>query len=163
MRRRFFALLILLFSITGTLTWAKSRVSVVNNLDWDLVFTVGDLTGGAGTDFPTDISSDAAQQLVTVKGSKGGDWTVHVERTSAGWHTGLILDVRRTSQGSPANTTVAQGATYRPITTIATALFIGTDDVDDVAVQYRINGGFASAGVPAGIYTTTVTYTITDN
>ena len=154
--------LILLIALPATLLFAPPlRLKLNNNSDWDLDLGVADITGLAGTDFATDIESGAAAQEIWIQNAIG-NWRVDVSRADTTWHSGIRIDVRRTSDGT-GGTTISGGTTYQEITTTDTSFFTGTGSPKDVALQFRTNGAFAGAGVPSGSYSTTVTYTITDN
>ena len=162
MTRKRLALLVAFFSVAlAAFAAPKLTLSLDNNSDWDLSLDATDLTGAAGTDFPANIESDPAAQNLEVKNSVG-NWRIDVIRGGEPtWHSGILIYVRRTSDGDAG--TVSGGTTYQEITTVDTTFFTGTGNPRYIALQFMTNGAFASAAIPADSYTTTVTYTVTDN
>ncbi len=154
--------LILLIALPASMVFAPPlRLRLNNNSDWILDLGVADITGLAGSDFAADIESAAAEQEIRISNAIG-NWRVDVSRADTSWHSSILVYVRRTSDGT-GGTTISGGTAYQEITTTDTSFFTGTGNPRDVALQFRTNGEFAGAGVPSGSYSTTVTYTITDN
>jgi hypothetical protein len=136
------------------------RLRLNNNSDWDLALDVTGLTGTAGSDFATNIESDPAAQQIWLQNATG-NWQVSVSRVDAAWNAAIRVFVRRTSDGTAA--VINGGTLYQEITTTDSIFFEGTGDAKDVSIQFMTNGAFAAAGVSSGAYSTTVTYTLTDN
>ena len=159
-RRTVLFVLLLLLIAGASLSAQPLRLRLNNNSDWDLTLDVTNLTGGAGSDFATDIESvDGAQELWIQ--NSNGNWRIDVSRADTTWDANIRVYVKRTSAGNAGS--VSGGDTYQEITTTDVAFFTGTGNPRYITLQFKTNGAFASAGVPSGTYTTTVTYTVTDN
>jgi len=162
MERKRWIWFILLIALPATMAFTQPlRLILRNNVDWDLALGVADITGLAGTDFDVDIESAANLQRLRIRNSTG-DWRVDVSRADTAWHAGIRVYVQRTSDGLDG-ITISGGTTYQEITTSDTSFFTGTGNPRRIQLQFMTNGAFASAGVPSGLYSTTVTYTLTDN
>lgn len=157
--------LLLLILLPATLAFGiKLRISNNPGPDWSLTLTVADLTGAPGSDIRTNIESiesvDPAMEMTVSQNP--GNWIVDVSRTDT-LPAGVVVEVRRTADGTAGNF-ITGGTSYQEITLTPTELFRGADTASKVPFGFRMNGGFASLGVYAGIlHTTTVTYTVTDN
>ena len=160
LRRLVLALLFVAIPLSHAVAAPPLRLRLLNNSDWDLTFDVTNLTGGAGTDFPADIESPDGQQELWIQNSTG-NWRIDVSRLDATWDAGIRIYVKRTSAGNAG--TVSGGTAYQEITAPYGEFFTGTGDPRYITLQFMTNGAFAGEGVPSGSYSTTVTYTVTDN
>ena len=136
------------------------RISQANQ-SWDVAVGPADILGGDGGDFADEFESASDEKQLDVK-NPVANWRIDVSRSSASWHTNIHLYIRRTSDGTGTGT-ISIGTTYQEITTTNTSFFDGTGQRDNVDLQFKVGGAFAAAGVPAGSYVTTITYTVTDN
>lgn len=158
--RRFATLILVLGIAAGAFAAPAPSISLDRNTDWQLTVGAAELTGGAGTDFPAIESAAVAQNIWVKKGA--GNWRIDVSRGGEPtWDDRIVVYVRRTSDGDAG--TVSGGTTYQEITTVDTSFFTGTGLPKFITLQFMTDGAFAAAGVAVGTYTTTVTYTITDN
>ncbi len=125
---------------------------------------LAEFTGVAGEDYPASFESAANEYRFTVSrpGPPSTDpYEVTVRRQDTVWNAGLTLDVRRTGDGGGGGT-ISGGLSYQEIGTTDAPFWTGTGRKNNIPVQLRISGAFGGAGIPAGTYTTTVIYTITD-
>jgi hypothetical protein len=159
--KRLLLLAILVGIATGVAFTQPLRLRLNNNADWDLTFDVTDLTGAAGSDFASDIESADGHQQIRIQNASG-NWEITVSRADTVWHSGIQIYVKRTSDGT-GGTTISGGTTYQEITTTDRLFFSGSGNPRDINLRFQTNGAFASQGVPVNTYSTTVTYTITDN
>ncbi len=90
----------------------------------------------------------------------GNTWGVTVSKTTASWHSNLLLDVLR----DPSITYLIGGDSYVtiPNTPSATMFFSCTTQrrARNVDLQHRVR--ISPSDPPAGSYTTTITYTLVD-
>ena len=94
--------------------------------------------------------SDTPMTLdVRARGRPGRSWYVEVARSEAGWHPDFVLEL-----------SLDGGRSFQKIEIDPALLMEGTGHIDDsLQLQYRLSG--MSVDVPAGTYTTNVSFTIT--
>jgi len=126
---------------------------------WTETIDASDLAGGAGTNLIDNYESAAAATILEVYGTGVNDWYVDVTRSDITWHGDFTLYVKRISDGTGSGW-VANGIAYIAIETVDSDFFNGNGDRSNINVQYRLTG--MSVSVPPGMYSTTVTYTVTE-
>jgi len=89
-------------------------------------------------------------------GAAGLTWYVTVQKSTAGWHSGLTLEVRR-----DADARLIDGESYVSIPDAPTAAYFfrtnNARNVNNLDIQHRVE---LTQPVPAATYSTTVTYTL---
>ena len=122
-------------------------------------------TGLPGEDFAATFESAANEYRISVGNANPAVlWIISVRRQDTTWHPGLTLDVRRTTDGGGGGSVGPAGTlnVYQQILTTDAMLMEGDRNRNNIRIQLRVSGAFGGAGVPAGVYTTTVLYTISD-
>jgi len=131
---------------------------------WDLSIDVSDMQSGMISELNSTYESPADQITSSVTNSSYGwfgtwYWMVSVSRDNTQWHSALHLDVRRSSSGLGFGS-VSGGTSYQEVTTTNRAFITGSRHRLWMGFQLRVRG--VSSAVPAGTYSTTVTYTIVE-
>ncbi len=125
---------------------------------WTRTITASDLTGGAGSDLAGTYQSLSGQTTLDVTKAKNQNWTVTARLASGTWNGNLKLYIRRTSNGTGPGT-VNGGTTYIELTGVDQVLFTGTDNKNNIQLQYQLSG--MSVRVLPNIYSSSVVFTIT--
>jgi hypothetical protein len=137
---------------------------------WLVTVDSSSLMGGAGSNLRSSYESSATVPVVSVSvdrceliGLVAAPWRVDVQRSQTNWP--FTLRVRRISSGVNASLCLLQGSTsggtaYTTIEPTAKAFFSGSGSRTGIGLQFELSG--VSVAVPAGIYTTTITYTAID-
>jgi len=116
-----------------------------------------------GTEIVSTYESATNATLLTIADAPGA-WSVDVRRTDHLWDPGLVLSLRRTgngSGGSGGSGGISGGTRYQEITPTGASFIQGARNRFDIPIQMRISG--VSVDIPAGTYSTTITYTVVDN
>ena len=132
---------------------------------WWLTLDDTDLVGAPGSDLTDHYRShkhDSVTTSIDVINTTGA-WTVDVRRTGAlpaGWK----LKVKRTNSGTGGTGVITGGTTYMNISGGDRLFFqcVGGGDCTGIVIQYRLRNVTIGAGLTAGTYTTTITYTVSD-
>ena len=144
----------------GTTVSVHGQSAIIVTGFWSLALDNTDLQAGAGSDFVNTYESAVDQVSLEISGKKVKGWQVDVRMTAgSSWHSSLALAVRRTSAGQGGGS-VSGGTSYQTITTTDRNFLSGDKKLSGIDLQYRLSG--MSVTIPAGTYTTTVTYTVTD-
>lgn len=127
---------------------------------WTETIDATDLVGGAGTNLIDTYESPTASTVLEVDDAPPSNrWYVVVRSSDINWHGDFTLYVKRTSDGTGPGD-ITDGTAYIAIETVDSAFFSGTENRSNINVQYRLTG--MSVSIPPGIYSTTVTYTVTE-
>jgi hypothetical protein len=160
----FFCLLVLLPAL-ALFSAPKLTITVgpQQTKTWETNVGPADIVGGAGSDFPAEYESTVDYFVIEVKNS-ANNWEVSVQKTDAGWPVSITVSARRSSDGTSGDpgATISGGSGYQAVTSTDALLFGGFGDWADVGIQLKVSGSYASFGIDAGTYTTTVTYTVID-
>ena len=124
---------------------------------WSLTIGLGDMQGGAGSDFNPTYESAADQINIDIKGKKIADWRVYVSKGDITWDNRMLLYVRITDPGTGPGS-LSGGSTYQQITDTDQEFFSGGKNRQNIEVQLQLDG--MTVEIPQGIYTTTVYYTV---
>jgi hypothetical protein len=125
---------------------------------WNTTLGIGNITkeAPAGREAPAaspafegSCRSAPDQLRLEVTGARGR-WKVYVRKGDADWPDSLVLKVRRTSGAGSSIVTVGDGDKE---------FFSGTGDGSH-SIQITLEG--ASVAIPAGTYTTTLVFTVTE-
>jgi len=144
-----FLALILLWS-------AVSAIRIQVSGSWNLVLTGADLEGPPGSNLRPEHESLSDAVRIRVKERR--DWEVDVRKSDINWHPDLHLFIRRTSDGKGRRGSVIIGGwNYQEISDFDQRWFWGRGDRDNINTQLKISG--VSVSLPAGMYTTIITYT----
>lgn len=132
---------------------------------WNLTISSADVTD-AGLDIPSEYTSAANQSefnFYYVGVTLNYTWSVLVSKSDISWPAGVQLAVRRTGDGSLYSNSgsIQNGLNFVSLTSVDQAFFNGRRGRIDVPIQYRLSN--LSVTIPAGTYTTVVTYTITSS
>jgi len=122
-------------------------------------FGIAQLTGAAGTNFTATQTSSANAVLMTIANTTLTGWNITVRKVDTTWNAGLHAFVRRTGAGTGTGT-VAGGLTYQEITGTDLAFLSGTNNKASIPLQFQLTG--LSVTVGAGLFSTTVFYTLTE-
>ena len=98
-----------------------------------------DLAAGAGTDLRSSLESPAGVSRLDITNTSGQPWSVRVSCDAAELPAGLVLAVRRTTDGSGGGS-VSGGTGYLTLGATERVLFTGTADRTSVGLQYRLEG-----------------------
>ena len=130
------------------------------NGDWSVTVDGTSLIGGPGTTVIGTYESASDQATVAVWSITKPEFTyrLDVSKSDSQWHNDFTLSVRRTNDGSGSGS-ISDGTDYQVITDSDESFFEGEDSRTGVNLQYKLEG--VSITIPADIYSTTVTYTVT--
>jgi len=178
-KKKYLIYLILLFVCLKKVN-SQIVTTVTLTGSWDLYITQTDLQGGAGSNLNSTYTSDPGDpvlveiyRLYLFPGYKTWNWAIDIHRQDAVWHTDLLIEARRTGDGScnQSSYSISGGTGYMNITTTDAEFFsgqisgnlgwLGSFSVTDIPIQYRIRG--VSAILPSQAYSTTIYYTIRDD
>jgi len=126
--------------------------------NWSKTIDSSDLQSGAGSDLNDTYTSSTDTVTVDISGTVG-DWQLDVKKIDSNWDAGLVLYVKRTTDGTGFGS-ISQGTTYQQVTDIDQNFFNGTDDRSNIKVQLQLTG--VSIQIQPDIYTTAVYYTVSD-
>ncbi len=124
----------------------------------------------AGNDYASGYAIESAANQSSINLTLGGGffnilfnaWRVDVQRSDILWHSSLVLETRRTSNGTGSFLgSIANGTAYQRVNTNAQSFFDGTGSYNNVNIQYRISG--MSILTPVNTYSTSVIFTLIDN
>ncbi len=114
----------------------------------------------AGDDLNDRYESDRGQTQLTIDNSINR-WQLKVRRTAINWPDDVVLEIRRTSDGTDSGTPPTGGETYIEITTWDTILFSGEGNRSDIDLQFRMRGISVELGIKD--YFTEITYTVEEH
>jgi len=119
------------------------------------------LIGGAGTNLKGSYESESGVTAINITGTTGNDdvWKVQVRKSGTLWPSGVMLQLRRTGEGTGAGV-ISGGTAYVSIGASDADFFDGSGDKAGIPVQYKISG--MSLAVPPGAYSATIVYTVVD-
>ena len=153
---------ILLFFLSFTVIYSAAKLALKVQGNWNLgQITDNDLTGGAGSDFPSTWESPSDKVDIDVTKSENY-WEVRVSKTDNPWPSGVQVWVRRTTDGdaSPPTTEITGGTTYQQVTGTDQPFFSGHGDITGIKVQVKLENMSVSIGEDG--FTTELSYTCTD-
>jgi len=115
----------------------------------------------AGDDLNARYESHRGQAQLTIDNSIN-PWQLKVRRAAINWPADVVLEIRRTSDGTDSGSSVPPtgGETYIEITTWDTVLFSGEGNRSDIDLQFRLRGISVELGIKD--YFTEITYTVED-
>lgn len=149
------------FVISGSLFGQRVDVTVTGN--WMKTIAPSDISE-AGSDYPAAYASNENQTLLTIiPKNYGKKIYVYVHKEDNNWNTALTLKVKRTSNGTYANTNINDGLIYHTITDSSFAsqinlFFTCYGPFVEIPLQYEITG--ISVVLPVESYSTTIVYTV---
>ena len=158
--RKIILITILLLMMIPLFTAPKLSVKVTGK--WDLRFDDGDLSGGAGTDFPSvwETAATAIDIDITKTDPGAAGWRLDIRRVDSTWPSSVVsLYARRTNTGSGSGT-ISGGLTYQEVTTTDAIFFTGTLDRSGINVQLRLENVSVRMGMDD--FLSTIYYTVTD-
>ncbi|MBN2354199.1 MAG: hypothetical protein JXD23_16645 [Spirochaetales bacterium] len=158
-----FCAIFLFFSVNSLFSLGQFDVTCTGG-NWNVTLSAANLTGGAGTDFVSQVesSSDLVNIDVTVT-QLNGNWRVDIRRTDVAWNGALSLYARRTTDGTPgggSGASISGGTTYLQLTTTDQQFFSGRRTRSGIKIQLRLNG--LSVNLGQETYRTTINYTLVD-
>lgn len=124
----------------------------------------------AGNDYASGYAIESAANQSSINLTLGGgffnilfnSWRVDVQRSDILWHSSLILETRRTSNGAGSLfSSIAGGTAYQRVNNNSPSFFEGTGSFNNINIQYRISG--MSILTPVNTYSTSVIFTLIDN
>lgn len=124
----------------------------------------------AGQDYPAGYAVESAANQSSINLTLGGGifnvwfngWRVDVQRSDILWPSGLIIETRRSSNGtSSVFSSITGGTAYQQIHNSSNSFFQGVGSFNNINVQYRISG--MSITTPVNTYSTSITFTLIDN
>jgi hypothetical protein len=90
------------------------------------------------------------------------NWHIDINRNDIDWHSNLILQIKRTGNGSSDfGKTLNNGEIYQNIELNPTTLFSGSGWVNNIPLQLQLSG--ISAVLPAKSYATEIILTLIDD
>lgn len=114
----------------------------------------------AGNDYSLNVISGINQTSLDISPT-AINWIVRINKIDNHWHNSLELYAKRTGNGLIlATATISGGAIFSVIQNTSTEFFRGTISITSIPIQYEIKG--LSVLIPAGNYSTTIYYTISD-
>ena len=161
---RLLSVLILVF-----LTKISVAQSITVTGSWNPAINTNVITE-AGNDYASGYAIESAANQSSINLTLGGgffnilfnSWRVDVQRSDILWHSSLILETRRTSNGTGSFLgSIANGTAYQRVNTNSQSFFDGTGSYNNVNIQYRISG--MSILTPVNTYSTSVIFTLIDN
>ena len=160
-RALFFLLILLSFVFVERISAQPLRLRVSQqNTAVEVIIGQIDLTGAGGSDIGE--SETAVNEKELDVRNPTNNWRIDISKTDILWDPNIIIYVRRTGDGDGVGP-FSGGLVYQEITDIDTTFFSGTGASDNIPLQFKYGGNYASLGVATGLYETTITYTITDN
>lgn len=124
---------------------------------WTETIDASDLIAGAGSDLQSDYYS--ATNATTLDVTAIGNYKVDVRRSDTNWSGDFTLYLKRTSDGTGSGT-ISGGTSYITVSLTDTEFFTGSLDRSGIDVQYHLAG--MSVNISPDTYSTTITFTITD-
>lgn len=161
---RLLSVLILVF-----LTKISVAQSITVTGSWNPAINTNVITE-AGNDYASGYAIESAANQSSINLTLGGgffnilfnSWRVDVQRSDILWHSSLVLETRRTSNGTGSFLgSIANGTAYQRVNTNSQSFFDGTGSYNNVNIQYRISG--MSILTPVNTYSTSVIFTLIDN
>lgn len=125
---------------------------------WALTINGTDLQSGPGSDLNGTYESNSSQIELEIRNTTLS-WTVDVKKTDSTWHNDFQLFVKRTTDGVGPGS-VSGGTTYQEITNTNQQFITGSNELDKIFCQLKLQG--VSISIAPAAYSTTVTYTATE-
>jgi len=153
---------VLFFLGTAEYSWAQPLKLTVSQKNIPVELTVGqiDLTGAGGSDIGE--SETAVDEKTLDLTNTNGSWRIDISKVDTLWDPNIHIFIRRTGDGDGTGPFLG-GLVYQEITDIDITFFSGIGDSTNIPLQFKYGGNYATLGVATGLYTTTITYTVTDN
>lgn len=153
--------------IFGVAMAQKMKVDVDGQLEFDnSEFTVDE----AGENFKSSVESESSMYFsieanddYEKKINKNQKWNVSIYKEDYNWNDGLILEARRTGNGTRAQgkrDRIWDGTTYQEITNNSTYFFRGRGEIVDIPISFKLSG--VSLEMGAGNFESKIIVTITD-
>lgn len=152
--------IIFIFFLSFSILYTAPKVSIRVGGKWNLGnLDENNLTGGAGTDFPSTWES--VSDLIDIDVTKAVDyWEVEISKVDSPWPSQVQVWARRTTDGTGSPTTITGGSTYQLVTGTDQPFFSGVGDITAIKVQLKLEG--VTVGMNMDDYLTTISYTVTD-
>lgn len=124
----------------------------------------------AGLDYSSSYFVESAANQSTISLTLGGGffnilfntWRVDIRRSDILWHSSLVLEARRTSNGTGSIlSSISGGSVYQPLNLSSASFFQGQGSYNGINIQYKISG--MSVLTPVNTYATNVVFTLIDN
>lgn len=138
-------------------TTALPAADLIATGGWTETVDASDLSGGAGTDLNGVYESGPGATTLTVSAAPG-TWRIRARRVEVSWDSRLTVWVKRVSDGSGSGT-IAGGSSYVQLGTTDTEIFSGTEDRNNISLQYKVTG--LSKNIQPGTYLTDIVFTVT--
>lgn len=142
------------------MTGMTSGQDIVVTGSWQTTIDASDLTGGPGSDLPSDFPGGYYQIRIDLSKVKHQDWYVTIQRDGTNWPAGLKLMAIRRSNGT-GNGWISGGTSLIEVTETPTIFFSGYSDRKTIYVQVGIRN--MSVNIPPSVYVANVTYTVSTN
>lgn len=128
---------------------------------WNLTLDGTQLSGGAGSDFPSSFTSASNAIVADITGTvdQFDDWAVDIHYTDVSWDSSLSLSVVRTTDGTGLGT-ISGGAPVMEITDTSARFFQGTGDRSSIHIQLILEG--ASVTLGENTFSVQLTFTLLD-
>lgn len=161
---RIFGIVLLFFSVQ--IVFAQN---ITVSGSWNPVVNSSIITQ-AGQDYPTGYAVESASSQSSINLTLGGGlfnvllngWRVDVQRDDILWPSGLVLETRRTTNGTGTSfSSISGGTAYQVVNPNANSFFQGLGAFNNIKIQHRISG--MSILTPVNTYSTSVIFTLIDN
>jgi hypothetical protein len=152
--------LIILFFLSFAVIFAAPKLKMRVQGRWNIGnMGAAQLTGGAGSDFPSTLESAATKIDVDVT-KTNNYWEVQISKVDNPWPSIVQIWVRRTSDGNGTPATIQGGTAYQQVTGTDTPFFSGIGDISGIKIRIKLEG--VTVGMNMDDYTSTLSYTATD-
>jgi hypothetical protein len=133
---------------------------------WDREFSVSDIKD-VGSDYDAYYLSDEDQSKLSVSSENSekqedlyADFKIYVSKDDDEWNPNIIIQVRRTSNGTNNNLNIFSGTEFQTVTDSPIYFFNTIGEQIDVPIQYKVIG--LSVLLPAESYSTEIVFTVLD-
>lgn len=126
----------------------------------------------AGNDFPSSLESESSvfvsvlqNNQLDKKKNQNQKWRVFIHKMDMTWNSNLILEARRTGNGSrpnnPGNPNISNGENFQQVTDISSYFFEGRSEIIQIPLALKLAGFSVTMG--ARDYETNIVLTVYDD
>ena len=139
--------ILFILTLTKFVSGQQMGIEIEGNINFDnSLFTISE----AGEDFPSSIETESSVFISIVssnyfdkKDNPNGKWNVSIHKEDFNWDTNLLLEIRRTGNGTKqsknGNVNIHDGRNYQEITNTTSYFFRGKSEITDIPIKLKLS------------------------